>query len=371
MHSLRILLLTVVFLLPTVVGPGAQAQEEGGGDYVVLTSIINRPLAPPVTAYVDIEMEGNTALYYQGGASQADFNGSTAMGPGGLMTAPGVATKYNLSAQFSLYPSGTEYYCGTLYYIDQLGYGGVAQIDSYQSGTVNAAGTSGLLTSQEIPLGTTWDEADAVAPEISNISPTNVVLGGGGSNGNNEVLIQGTRLTAGDTDMQPTITVTPPTGVASGAGLTVTFTSAPDDNSLYATYSVDTNPSSVGTYGVTVTTNAGTSNVVYVTERPDSYDHIDCDQRPAPDRFPGRDHGQLYDHGSLFRDESHAEYHGLRNHEQQLHNHRIQPHDDYGLDCCPFPGHCERSGNFPGVQWEQFHVVRKQFPHEQHRVCAC
>jgi hypothetical protein len=67
--------------------------------------------------------------------------------------------------------------------------------------------------------------------------------------------IIGVYLTAEGSDPFPAVNLSPP-----GQGLTLGSETVLSDGELEVSYSVSSSPSSTGQYGVTVTTNAGTSN---------------------------------------------------------------------------------------------------------------
>jgi hypothetical protein len=102
-------------------------------------------------------------------------------------------------------------------------------------------------------LATTWWQEYGVAPVIQSISPNGLTLGGSGT-----LTILGLYLTADGLDLNPVVG-------SSGSGLSLGTPQVVNDGQLDVSYSVSSNPSSTGTYGITVTNSAGTSNTMNVT----------------------------------------------------------------------------------------------------------
>jgi hypothetical protein len=267
MQTLRVSLFTLLLLAPAAVGPEVQAQEEGEDNgYVVCTSIIYTISPPTATAYVDTELDGDAPLYYSA-VTTGDFNGSSDIGSEGLMSISTGAGTYNLTAWHSLYPNGTVVVGGIQYYQDSLDFtDAVAEPPCdpcLQSETAYGYGPEKNILSGEIDLFTTYDAAYSNPPHISSVGPPSLTLGSSGGS----LLIMGSGLTFGGVDENPTVAVASrPSGVAQGAGLTVSSTpSSATDSQIIVPYGVDSNPGSVGTYAVTVTANGVVSNAYPVT----------------------------------------------------------------------------------------------------------
>ncbi len=266
-----------LFLLAPAVAPEIEAQggaPEPTDTEIVCYSAILTPYSSTITTYSTTELGAPLEGYYDAQVQANLYQGESMVGAGstpiiegqtiaeGELTATAAPTQFYLVSTHSVVPSPEMLDGETGDYYDFYGLammaGSCADVQNYCS--VQAPPPPGYLGPEvagPIGLGTTWDIVYASPPQITTIG----TLGGSpltlGSSGT--LIVDGSALTAGGGDPDPEINVT------SGTGLTLGTVSVESDSELQVGYTVDSNGSSAGAHGITVTTDAGTSAEYDVT----------------------------------------------------------------------------------------------------------
>jgi len=274
MNTLRFSL-CLLLLAQAAVAPELQAQQEPPGtptpscDEVLVFSYIGPGAGSGITTYSATEMGANVAAYYD-----AEVDGFLYQGTGttpiesgfaqgnpiaeGTMSASSAAALFALYSYHYLLPYSQDEETGE--FLDPYGF---AETSTYGIGASIVTGTAdpdnyptGETLYSPIYLGETWWQTYGVAPQINSINATcsscavPLTLGSSGT-----LTILGVYLTADGTDQTPTVNLSP-----MGQGLTLGSVTVVSDGELEVSYSVSSSPGSTGSYGITVTTNAGTSN---------------------------------------------------------------------------------------------------------------
>jgi hypothetical protein len=274
MHTIRFWLF-LLLVAQAAIGPGVVAQGQDvpspGDTDVIGTSFIVRPYDTEVVAYASTELGYTLQDYYDGGgyvvltSDGASQYGTLGQGGevDGTLTASLGASDYLVTATHYVIPDvDTEDSSGTIYmnpYFSGSWGSGSCTLGDGQGGPdscldVEAGGfdETAYGPPDEIDIGTTSDEVNTAPPVIYSISDANGTTAGGVTVHSSGTLdIVGAALTASGSDMNPEVKVVPTSGLSWQNVVVV------DDGHLQLT---GYNATSVGTYNVTVTTNAGTSN---------------------------------------------------------------------------------------------------------------
>jgi hypothetical protein len=285
MHTLRLFFCLLLLAVQAAIAPQVDAQgvpiPAADENSVVGFSFIAPVANGQLTVYSVTEMDVNVAGYYDAYV-EAQVQGATQQPsavPVSNPTAEGIFSISAAAAQLTVY-SYHYLYCDqiennedNLVYADPMGFSTVAgqgygqnwfEVTAPYSG--DALNPYSYSSSETIYLGMSTYTGYGEAPIINGIS----VSGTGylTLNSSGTLTIAGLYLSAGGTDQNPTVT---PTGANGAAGLTLGSAQVVSDggnheyDSLEVPYSVGNTANGVGTYGITVTTTAGTSNQYNVT----------------------------------------------------------------------------------------------------------
>ncbi len=274
MDTFRISLCLLLLAAEAALAPGTQAQDgppdqEPSGNQVVGISYIYPPNGGTILAYASTEIGGDAAAYYNvsvdatisgPSGSASGSQGPTSGEAEGLITIASGAGTFTLNSNHSVWPQPNSYTDGGStddgLYGDPYGFGLGGGPTEYGSGYIIVDAPLGepdfeQITSQmEFLVGSSSWSVYGMAPVIQSVGPSNVTLGSSGT-----FEITGANLNAGGTDSSPTVAVT-------GSGLALTNVKVTDQYgyALSVDYQVDSNTTTLGTHGITVTTTAGTSN---------------------------------------------------------------------------------------------------------------
>ena len=263
MRILPLILCSLLLLAPAV-APEMEAQGgEDSSTEVICTSAILTPYNSNINTYSSTELGASIAADYDAQVQANLYQGASMVAAGstglvsgssiaeGTMSVPATGATFTLESTHTVSPTDLDGDTGLFY--DDYGLAEATGCDNIQGECIIQSLPWGVQIEVNGPinLGTTWDQVDASPPQITTVGTVDgspLTLGTTGT-----LVIDGHYLTAAGGDPDPRVNPT------SGTGLTLGSVSVVSDNELDVGYTVDSNGSSAGTHGITVTTDAGTS----------------------------------------------------------------------------------------------------------------